>query len=117
MNARRTITTALALLFAAVISIGGPAAIHLIGDHLAPAPEAHCCEAPQQAPVLPAQPDTPDQDCPECDLLTTLTFADTSADAKLITATTPAGMISSITTPPATAVVHTPRTTRGPPAA
>ena len=117
MNPRRSITTALTLLFAAAIFIGGPAAVHLLGDHLVLAPEAQCCDAPQQAPVLPAEHDTEDKDCPECDLLTTLTLADTGASAELITATTTAGTIASIITPPATVATHAPRTTRGPPAA
>ncbi len=117
MITRRSITTALALLFAAAIFVGGPSAIHLLGDHLAPAPEAHCCDTPQQTPAHPVDPDKQDQDCPECNLLTTLTLADTSVGAALITANAPLESITPIDSSPAIATAHTPRTTRGPPAA
>lgn len=118
-NRRLSISAALTLLFAAVLSFGGPVAIHLMGDHFVLAPETSCCEPPPQSPTLPAENEheSENEDCPECDLLTSLTLADTGASADLISAPALAVSVTSTNESPALAADHAPRTTRGPPAA
>ena len=118
MHRQRAITTALTLLFAVVLSLGGASAVHVLSDHHdLKATEHRCCEAPPEGPNLPADEDSQNKDCPECALLTTLTVADTSASADLIIASAPQHTIHSIEVAPAVARTHAPRTTRGPPAA
>lgn len=116
------IWTALLLLIAGTLSIGGPIAVHHLTGHPGEAEHTHVCGAhsTEAGHTLPAGDPFPDQhqsDCPECDLLTTLAVADTAhATAIIETNRDRPEAVLTLTAPSATAD-RAPRSSRGPPAA
>jgi len=116
------IWTALLLLIAGALSIGGPIAVHHLTHHQGETPHAHHCgdHTTDNTHSLPAGDPFPEQhhsECPECDLLTTLAVADTAAPT-LVIESNPGRSETALThTAPPASADRAPRSSRGPPAA
>jgi len=118
MNPRRHILTAALLLIAGALALGGPVAIHLLGHHAPAEAATQCCSSSGDLPTLPANNDElPSDDCPECDLLTTIALGDTTSATSVALA---ADRWTPTPQPGETQARDTerdPRTSRGPPRA
>ncbi len=116
------IWTALLLLIAGALSIGGPIAVHHLTGHQGEAEHTHVCGAhtTDAAHSLPAGDPFPDQhqsDCPECDLLTTLAVADIASATAIIESNQDRSETVLTLAAPSASADRAPRSSRGPPAA
>ena len=117
----QAILTALLLLIAGSLSIGGPLAVHHLTHDHAPDQQVACGDhSAKDNPCLPADDPAPSDDrddCLDCELLTTVAVADTSATTG-VQASDPR-QTGSTQAPLAlpNSADRAPRSSRGPPAA
>jgi len=124
MRRQSHILNAILLLIAGTLAIGGPIVVHHQAPHHPQAAHnldaAHADHPGDHNRCLPAENPLPaheSSDCPDCDLLTTMTVADTAVAAVIVPNT--AGWAPSLQPADQDRVQtdRAPRTTRGPPAA